>query len=79
MLISYKYLQAATAPNCSFNDLIVEVTKLDMVNVGTYTVTYTVEGTDNYDGDISDKVQITKVTKFFKSSIIIFRDIKSIF
>ena len=45
-------------PEATTNFGEVVVTKSEMVNVGEYTVTYTVSGTDNYNGD-SKEVKVT--------------------
>ena len=51
--INITYGETVTLPEATTNFGTVTCDKIaaDLVNAGTYTVTYTVDGTDNYDGD----------------------------
>ena len=51
--ITVTYGETVELPNAtsSFGTVSCDKTADELVNAGTYTVTYTVEGTDNYEGD----------------------------
>ena len=51
--ITVTYGETVTLPTATtnFGDVVCNKKASDIVNAGTYTVTYTVAGTDNYDGD----------------------------
>ena len=51
--ITVTYGETVTLPTATtnFGDVVCNKKASDIVNAGTYTVTYTVTGTDNYDGD----------------------------
>ena len=51
--ITVTYGETVTLPTATtnFGDVVCSKKASDIVNAGTYTVTYTVAGTDNYDGD----------------------------